>query len=484
LNYDVGLFAQDSWKVRRLAVNYGLRVEGVRASADAQDAPAGRFVGERHFAAVDDLPKFGPDVAPRLGLAYDLFGDAKTALKFSLGKYYRRHTVTFVERLSPMAPVTVAIPWNDRDLQGRNLSTNGDGIAENNEIDLTRLPANFGQRPLDTLDPNIKREYNVETGLTLQHEIGQRVSVSAGWYHRSFYNLYVDVSTQRGFDDYVPVQVVSPYNGEVITAYNLKSPALLPLVNQTVTNGANNRQIYNGFEYSAQGRLPGGGMLLVSSTIQRTLTKSCDAGSAAAIPDAPRGNASDPNNLRFCDRFNLPAAYSVPFRSDFKLAGSYPLPWWGIGVSATFTSEPGRPTTNLVNVDELLPINWLVTPTTRYTAAQCEGRPCTAGALVIPGMVESQLVIPLVPAGTVRFMERQNQLNLGVRKTFRTGGIEYSAEFNLYNALNADTVTGILSVGGTVGLTTGGPYYGTSAYNVPSSVLPGRMPRVALRVNW
>jgi hypothetical protein len=336
-----------------------------------------------------------------------------------------------------MALVTTSVPWNDRDLQGRVLASNNDGIAQDNELDLTRLPSNFGTRNLARLDPDFKREYNVETALSIQHELFRNVSVSGGWFHRSFHDMFLCVTapgstacaypnTLRSFDDYTPVQVVSPYDGEVFTAYNLKSPALLSQVDNLITNSQNNRLVYNGFEVALEARLPNGGTILANSTTQRSLSNTCD------IRD-------DPNLMRFCDRFNLPEPYSIPFRSDFKLAASYPV---GLGIlaSATFTSSPGRPEGNTVAVDELLPINWNITRTTRYTAQDCAGRPCTAGALVIPGMVQTGLVLPLVPAGSVRFLERQNQLDFSVRRTFQFQTIQLTPELDVYNALNADTV--------------------------------------------
>ena len=78
LNYDLGIFAQDSWTLKRLTINAGLRYEKLNAQVLEGDSPAGRFVPERRFAAVEDLPNWR-DWAPRFALVYDLFGNAKTA---------------------------------------------------------------------------------------------------------------------------------------------------------------------------------------------------------------------------------------------------------------------------------------------------------------------------------------------------------------------------------------------------------------------
>jgi hypothetical protein len=470
LDYDIGLFAQDRWAIGRLTATGGLRVQWLKSSVRAVSVEGGRFVGPRSYDKVDNVPKWGPDLSPRLGLAYDLLGNAKTALKFSVGKYFTRVMTTYAKELNPLALVTQSLPWNDRDLQGRSLGTNLDGIAQDNELDLTRLPTNFGTRQLARLDPNFKREYNVETALSIQHELFSNVSISGGWFHRSFHNMFLCTTapaatvcaypnTSRSPSDYDPVPVVNPFNGEVFTAYNLKSAASLSRVDNLITNSPTNKQVYNGFEVALQARLRNGGTLLANSTTQRTLTNLCDV-------------RDDPNLLRFCDRFNLPDAYRIPFRADLKLAFSYPV-FYKIMASASFTSSPGRQEGNIVAVDEQLPINWNLTRTTRYTAANCAGRPCTAGDLVIPNMVQTSIVLPLVPGGSTRYLERQNQLDLSLRRTFSVRQIEWTPEFDIYNALNADTVTAERSAN-----------YGTAAYSVPSVVLIGRLVRMAIRVKW
>ena len=162
----------------------------------------------------------------------------------------------------------------------------------------------------------------------------------------------------------------------------------------------------------------------------------------------------------------------MPFRSDLKLAGSYPIVW-GIQASGKFTSMPGRTADDIVRIDELLPITWNISRTTRYTAAQCAGRPCTAGALVVPNMTEAAIMVPLAPAGTESFLERQNQVDLGLRKNIKVRNLDWSLQFDLFNVLNADTIVAVRSNN-----------FGTPTYNLPATVLQARIPRLGLQMKW
>src|SRR5207253_9891056 len=62
---------------------------------------AGRFVGSRSFPETPCRPCWS-DIAPRFGLAYDLTGDAKTALKAGVNKYNTQLTTGFADRYNPM----------------------------------------------------------------------------------------------------------------------------------------------------------------------------------------------------------------------------------------------------------------------------------------------------------------------------------------------------------------------------------------------
>src|SRR5262245_54191711 len=83
---DVGIFAQDQWTVRRLTVNLGARLDYLNTYVPEQHAPAVRFLPARDYERIDRLPLW-KDISPRFGVAYDLFGNGKTALKANLGEY-------------------------------------------------------------------------------------------------------------------------------------------------------------------------------------------------------------------------------------------------------------------------------------------------------------------------------------------------------------------------------------------------------------
>ena len=59
-----------------------------------QSAPtfANKWIGPRSFDRVDDVPNW-KDINPRLGGSYDLFGNGRTALKASIGRYVAKTNV-------------------------------------------------------------------------------------------------------------------------------------------------------------------------------------------------------------------------------------------------------------------------------------------------------------------------------------------------------------------------------------------------------
>ena len=94
-------------------MNPGLRFERFNAEVAEQTSPAGRFVGERHFDRIPNLPNY-IDWVPRIGAAYDLTGNGKTGLKFSVGRYMEQDASAFPERYNPMTLVPSSVSWIDQ----------------------------------------------------------------------------------------------------------------------------------------------------------------------------------------------------------------------------------------------------------------------------------------------------------------------------------------------------------------------------------
>lgn len=178
LNADIGLYAQDTWSFRRLTVNYGARYEYFSSQVAQESSGVGRFVGAREFGPIK-MPTW-KSFSPRSSVVYDLRGNGKTALKFGLSKYQQAGTMAFANAYNPLALLTANVAWTD---------LNGDDIAQGElgctyltpgrEINLAQLPRNFGTANLSVVDPDIKRMYNVETNIQVQHELMPGVSLNA-----------------------------------------------------------------------------------------------------------------------------------------------------------------------------------------------------------------------------------------------------------------------------------------------------------------
>ncbi len=79
----------------------------------AQSSPAGTYAGERSFDEITGSPDFPINVAPRLGVSYDLFGTGRTALKAYYGRFYNQFGSEIPEAVNPNGLALIAVSWND-----------------------------------------------------------------------------------------------------------------------------------------------------------------------------------------------------------------------------------------------------------------------------------------------------------------------------------------------------------------------------------
>jgi hypothetical protein len=320
------------------------------------------------------------------------------------------------------------------------LPTNGDDIAQNNEIGPTSNNR-FGFTAPRRADPNLRREYDWDYSVSVQHQLVPRVSVVGAWYHTRFYNLQRVKNVLVSPSDYVPFQAASPLNnGELITVYNLDR-AKQGLVDNVVTNSDTNHRVYNGFEASIQARLPNGAVLIGGWSAERTVSTTCDTNNL--------------NQLRYCDQSGklyqeLGRIPSMPFRHEYKLGITYPLPWT-LQTGLSYVSLPGG-SAGSIGYNDYLAVNWSVPAT------------------LFPGARTEPVTVNLVPPGT-QYLKQWNQVDINVKKIVRVGRFEMQPSIDVFNLLNASVVlTQLQAFGPSLG--------------VPTSTLQGRFTKLSVLVKF
>jgi len=434
LNHDVGLYAQDTFTMNRLTITGGLRYEWLNAQVEETDAPAGRWAAARHFDVIHNVPNWS-DPAPRFAAVYDLFGNSKTALKYSVNRYNQARTTGVAADYNPLRSQTATLQWRD---------VNGDDVAQGErgcnfgtaglpgcEINSSSLSPTFGTAALNTYG-NYPRTWNIEHALEVQHELLPRLSITGSWFHGSFHNLTTTINTslQAAGDplknpNYTPFSVFNPLTGEQITVYGRTATASSNVTNLDTFDPARQR-LYNAYNLEFRARPGGGSQIFGGIAFERQLEVNC------TTPD-------NPNTFRFCDdRDN-----SIPFSKQLKLAGSYPLPW-GVQLSGSFQSNQS-PSGSSITTSQYMAIT---RGTTTYPA-NCKA-PCPAGQVILPASfigsptTPQSLNVPLTPWNRF-FLDRINQLDIKVQKSFKVDRFTVLPTFEVFNVNNSDAIISTVS---------------------------------------
>ena len=498
LNANLGIYGQDVMTFKRATITLGGRWEYINEQVTGQPAQSGRFANIPAFGDIK-MPTW-KNFSPRTSIVYDLMGNGKTAVRFGYNRFGVAATTTLASLYDPAAGtiITTTAPWTDK---------NGDDIAQGSfkcnfadptcEINFANVPANFGVISLSSPDPKLTRPYVDQFNVGATRELMRGVSVTAEWFHNNAKNPFERNNVLRPGtysngtvtnNAFRPVTVFSPLDGKPITVYDVLAP-FAATVQNVDTNDPNVTQKYDAFEFNFNARLPGGARIFGGSATDRTVANTCS------------GAATNPNFLvtiggvNYCDQNNS----GMPWRTQFKLAGTYPLPWGGLQLAGAFQALPGY----LLGTQALtaggagapnftsysgVGSSWTVTPTTRYIV--CPGNSasqgCRVGDPVVPGQLTSSFAVPLVPPGT-EMTPRVTQLDLSLSKRITVRGFRFEPKIDVFNVMNSDdwfsvrstTFTPVNNPALAVAMNGSG-----GTYLLPSSIIQGRLLRIGAVINW
>jgi len=478
------LFAQDQWTLGKLTLQGAVRYDRAWSWAPAE----GNGTTETSIFNPEPISfertvsvKGYNDITPRLGVAYDLFGTGKTALKANLGKYLKSAEVGGVYAANNPAVKTVtrvtARPWTDGNRNFRidcdlsnprlqdNLASGGDRCAALGGNDL-----NFGNpNPnLTTIDPGILegwgvRESDWQFGVSVQQEVLPRVALEVGYNRRWFQNFLVTDNLLIGPEDYQQWTLTAPLDpdlpgggGYPVTSYD-PTPAAF-------ARGARNFQTFetnfgpartwywHGVDVTANARLGGGVTLQGGTSTGRGVQDRCETVVKIDSPD-PRG-----------------CAVTEPWITAVRGLASYTIPKVDVLVSGTFrslrTTIPFLQANNSATNGASLSANYNVPNTVVQSLL---------GRLPSGSNANGTTIVNLVEPAQV-YGDRVTQIDMRFAKIFRFGSRRADVGVDLYNLFNTNDPAGYEQ---TFDYATQG-----ASWLQPTSIVPPRFVRLNVTLNF
>ena len=467
---DIAAYAQDQWTIQRLTLNLGLRFNNFNGHAPETRMIAGPWVPARVFPATKNAPNW-TNISPRLGGAFDLFGNGNTAVKASFGRY-TPYSIAGVDIPANNQANSTTRTWNDNgnyvpDCDLRSPLPNGE-CGGWSDLTFGQIRAGSTRRAADALGGYNRQDYNWQLAAQVQHQLRPNVALNAGYFRTWYGNFLVTDNQGTTASDYDPFCVTVPTDerlpgggSQVCGLYDIK-PGAFGRVDNVVTQHTHygkQKEVYNGVDVGLEARLARGARFQAGVGVGRTTTDTCDFNSLPQLlPNFIGGTAVSttvvtPRTSDFC-HINRPWSAAT----GMSLVAIYPLPW-DFQVSALYFDKPGIP-----RVASRAYTNAEIRPSLGRDLGQCRGvAPCNAN-----------VVINTVP-DTSYFEDRLRQTDIRFTRTFRVGKIRVRGNGDLYNLFNASNV---------LNMTT--RYSGTNGgqWLRPLQILGGRMFKFSAQLDF
>jgi hypothetical protein len=415
------LYVQDQWTLNRLTLQGALRYDHPWSWFPEQVIPQSRFFPGATFGEAEGVTGYH-DLTPRMGAAYDVFGNGKTALKVNLGKYLQGASVsnlaygsnpvlrtpagtgTFGGTFAPSMTRT----WQDDDgdfvpdcvletptAQGTQTAPGGvpDGVDFCGQVSNLNF-GNVAQTVGANYDPDLLTMY------TTSGQVTDNLAISAS-------DVATFTVTAPG-DPRLPGgggQTIGPLYNTNPTVFGQQNLLIIP----TDKIGDDTR-VFNGVDVTFNLRNAKGITFSGGTSTGKVENDFCDI--RAAVPENYLLNP-------YCN-------VESPWLTSVRGLVTYTIPVIDVQLSSVIQDKPN------VGTDQIgsIAANYTLSAADQAAAAAQIGRPLTtAGAFTVN----------LTPQGTV-YGPRIRQWDLAAKKILRFGSQRLTVGMDLYNITN-DNVT-------------------------------------------